>query len=119
MNEYKTKLILSVLLLLSFILLFCTFYKIDDFENCAFTNINDNYLIVSQVQLPTTKSLLFRINDADFYGRLSLLEYNGKEYLYTVSFKGNPNLHIVQNISILKGQVNVFEYIIDSLRSSF
>lgn len=117
MNEYKNKLIIVFLLIISLLLLFCTFYKVEDAVNCNFTQFNDNQLVTSFEQLPTNKYLLCRIGSGEFYGKLSLIQYDGKTYIYQIKFKGTVNVNVVDNILIITGKENVFQYIINFLKS--
>ncbi len=119
MNEYKNKLIIIFILIISILLLFCSFYKVENAINCGFNRINDYQLIVSPKQLPTNMNLKFLIGNGEFYGKLTLLEYDGKSYIYQIKFKGSPNLSIIDTIIVINGKENIFEYIFNFLKNSF
>ncbi len=117
MNGYKNKLIIIFLLVLSFLLLFGSFYKIEDTVRCNFAQFNDNQLVTSYEQLPTNKYLLCRIGTGEFYGKLSLIQYDGKTYIYQIRFKGTTNVNVIDNIVVVTGKENVFQYVFNFLKN--
>ncbi len=119
MNEYKNKLIITILLLFSFVVLFLSFYKIDNDLVCSFSKLNENYIVISSEQLPVGEYLKCYAGGGCFHGKLALIEYDGKNFLYSIYFKESTNIHIVDSISIIKNKISIMEYLFNYLKNSF